>query len=79
MTPPTRSSLHAYLEPASHDRLHAFADDHGISVSALIQAFAERLPHPTKRTSQPPRVDLTELVTRSRVIDADRRKRGKPR
>lgn len=56
----------------ARDLLRDFAESNGISVSALLEAIARRLP--------PPAGDLTprdrEVVEEARAIDAERRRRG---
>lgn len=72
-----RRALHAYLSPAAHDTWHDFATEHGVSVSALLEALSEPL------TSGLPEVSIADVldgaVTSARATDAARRRRSRTR
>jgi hypothetical protein len=36
----SRKAIHAFLTPSSHEAWHAYAAEHGVSVSAMIEAMA---------------------------------------
>lgn len=56
----------------ARDLFRDFADQHGVSVSALLESFARRLPPP--ETKLWPR--LRDAVEEARAIDVERRRRG---
>jgi len=66
-----RKALHAYVSTDAHEQWHSAAQTWGVSVSALLEALAPDLPD----------VDLVigdrgdAIVTTSRQIDAQRRRR----
>ncbi len=66
---PDRSPIHAYVPKASHDAWHAFAVDHGPSVSALLDAIGRRLA--TGET----KLDMIQVARQARQIDSDNRRR----
>jgi hypothetical protein len=68
-THPQRKALHAYLSDDAHETWHAVAADHGVSVSALLEALAADL------ASERSHADLEAVVRRARRVDAERRRR----
>jgi len=66
-----RKALHAYVSTGAHEQWHSAAQTWGVSVSALLEALAPDLPD----------VDIVigdrgdAIVTTSRQIDAQRRRR----
>jgi hypothetical protein len=56
----------------ARDLLTAFANAHGVTVSALLEAIARRLP-PDGGALSP---DHVEIVSEARAIDVERRSRG---
>ena len=73
----SRKALHAYVSDAAHDQWHDFAAEEGVSVSALIEAFAPQLGDPD-RESETVNVRLGAVVVSARKIDAARRRRRTP-
>lgn len=67
--------LGARLSDEAADGWHQFADLHGVSVSALLEAFGRALAAAVE--GREPR--LAEVVDEARVIDTERRKRPGPR
>lgn len=64
---PGRSALHAYLSDDAHHAWHEAAAEHGVSVSAILEALApivDRL-----------LVDEPYLARNARKVDATRRRR----
>jgi hypothetical protein len=68
-TQPQRKALHAYLSDEAHEIWHAVAADHGVSVSALLEALAADL------ASDHSHADFEAVVRRARRVDAERRRR----
>lgn len=70
----SRKAIHAYLSPDAHDGWHDFAAEHGVSVSALLEAIAEdwaaRID--AGETASPDREQLARVA---RQVDAARRRR----
>jgi hypothetical protein len=62
-----RKALHAYLSDEAHAQWHAYAERHAVSVSALIEAMAQRLP------------EDGNLIATAQQIDVNRRRRRKNR
>jgi|688.fasta_scaffold06002_13 hypothetical protein len=63
-----RRAIHAYLSPEAHESWRNFADENGVSVSALLEAYAALLQ------------DLGDdgrkaIVGAARMIDSARRRR----
>jgi hypothetical protein len=58
------------MSDEARDRWKRFADHHGVSVSALLEAMAEALPHP------PESPELIAVIEEARAIDVERRRRG---
>jgi hypothetical protein len=73
----TRKAIHAYLSPEAHDGWHAFAAEHGVSVSGLLEAIAldwsDRLASGERAYD-----NEDDLVRAARRVDADRRRRKRP-
>lgn len=65
-----RKALHAYLTDEAHETWHRVAAEHGVSVSALLEAMSERL---GSGDEADPAMD--PIVHRARQIDAERRRR----
>jgi len=66
-----RKALHAYVIDGAHDQWHEFAAEHGVSVSAMLEALAPELDHIAETNG------TAELITTARKIDAKRRRRTK--
>ena len=71
---PARRAIHAFVSSEAHDRWHDFAAEEGVSVSALIEAFASELGD-TDSSEQPISDRLGIVVVSARKIDAHRRRR----
>lgn len=72
--PASRKAIHAFVSVEAHDRWHDFAADEGVSVSALIEAFAPELGD--EALGEEPMFERLEAVIGSaRAIDAARRRR----
>lgn len=70
----SRRAIHAFVSPEAHEKWHDFAAEEGVSVSALIEAFAPELSDADR--GQEPMLDRLGLViTTARKIDAARRRR----
>jgi hypothetical protein len=65
-----RKALHAYLSDEAHETWHTVAADHGVSVSALLEALAAELPRVGTDADGP-----VGIVRRARRVDAERRRR----
>ena len=74
MSHAARRAIHAFVSPEAHDRWHDFAAEEGVSVSALIEAFAPQLSD-EEALAEPMTVRLGATVTSARAIDATRRRR----
>lgn len=72
--PPSRRAIHAFVSPEAHEQWHDFAAEEGVSVSALIEAFAPELADPA-RGKEAVHVRLHCVVVAARKIDAARRRR----
>ena len=68
----SRKALHAYVTDGAHDQWHGFAAEQGVSVSAILEALA-----PTLAVDDEPAdyVNVLDVVTEARRIDARRRRR----
>ncbi len=75
MTQPiSRKAIHAFVSVEAHDRWHDFAAEEGVSVSALIEAFAPELSD--EALGKEPMFERLQVVIGSaRAIDAARRRR----
>lgn len=71
---PSRRAIHAFVSAEAHERWHDFAAEEGISVSALIEAFAPELSDPS-HGDEPMAVRMQSVVVVARKIDASRRRR----
>lgn len=71
---PSRRAIHAFVSPEAHEQWHDFAAEEGVSVSALIEAFAPELSD-AERGKAPMHERLTFVVVAARKIDAARRRR----
>lgn len=71
---PSRRAIHAFVSPEAHDQWHDFAAEEGVSVSALIEAFAPELSDPARGVA-PMHERLSFVVSAARKIDAARRRR----
>lgn len=81
---PGRKALHAYVSDDSHDTWHGFGAEHGVSVSAILQALTEtgtfiELDDPEAGIVLGRTVadHLAIVVSRARRIDAARRRRAR--
>jgi len=71
---PSRRAIHAFVSPEAHEQWHDFAAEEGVSVSALIEAFAPELGDP-ERGKAAVHERLNFVVVAARKIDAARRRR----
>lgn len=79
VSPEPGRSIHALVSAEAHKAWQDFGTEHGVSVSALLEALAEILPvldphsplTPAKR-SKP----MLGLIRAARLVDSDRRHRG---
>jgi hypothetical protein len=72
--PPSRRAIHAFVSVEAHEQWHDFAAAEGVSVSALIEAFAPELNDP-ELGKEPVFRRLEAVVGSARAIDASRRRR----
>lgn len=70
----SRRAIHAFVSPEAHEHWHDFAAEEGVSVSALIEAFAPELGDPERGKSLM-HDRLSFVVLAARKIDAARRRR----
>ncbi|HEY5155273.1 MAG TPA: hypothetical protein VIJ47_11100 [Acidimicrobiales bacterium] len=70
----SRKAIHAFLTPASHEAWHEMAAEHGVSVSALIEALAQDWAD-RKQGSEFDLPEIDALSRSARRIDASRRRR----
>lgn len=68
-----RAALHAYLTQDAHNTIQDYADEHGVSVTALLQALAEELRLEIDASGFDIRLPW---VRRARKVDAGRRTRA---
>jgi|1185.fasta_scaffold18421_4 hypothetical protein len=70
-----RQAIHAYLTDEAHEAWQTFAEDNGVSVTGLLEAFGQTLLEEMKEA------DADEIrqpwVKAGRRIDASRRRRGR--
>jgi hypothetical protein len=69
-----RKALHAYLSDEAHDAWHDRAAEHGVSVSALLEAIARYI------AEDPASDDFgkgSDIVKTARTIDTERRRRNR--
>ena len=66
-TPDDRRAIHCYVTHTGHDEWNFAADEHGLTVSAIIQALAPRIN--ALLTTEP------TLAADARKVDASRRRR----
>lgn len=74
-----RKAIHAYLEVGSHETIHEFAGDNGISVSGLLEALAGQLVAGEDGVDLPPEqrlISTDSMIRAARKIDARRRRRS---
>ncbi|MEZ5229892.1 MAG: hypothetical protein R2710_25485 [Acidimicrobiales bacterium] len=70
-----RKALHAIVSDGAHDQWHDAAASHGVSVTAMLEVLAHRLPSgDNQNDGHDVRID-DELVEQARKIDAQRRSR----
>lgn len=70
----SRRAIHAFVSPDAHEQWHDFAAEEGVSVSALIEAFAAELGD-SERGKEAVEQRMTAVVGSARQIDAARRRR----
>ena len=74
--PETRKAIHAFLTPASHEAWHDYAAEHGVSVSAMIEAMA--MDWADRRDGDGYDLpEVEELAREARRVDASRRRRSR--
>jgi hypothetical protein len=69
-----RKALHAYVSDNAHDQWHEFAAHQGVSVSAILEALGPALTGTTSPEAVAS-IDLSNVVSQARHIDARRRRR----
>ena len=69
-----RKALHAYLSDDAHNVWHDRAAAYGVSVSAMLEAIALSI---DEIDSEEDWGTGTEIVSRARTIDTDRRRRSR--
>ena len=74
-----RKALHAYVSDAAHDHWHGFAEEQGVSVSAILEALAPELNPDPAISRERLGERLTTVVKSARKIDAQRRRRNRTR
>jgi hypothetical protein len=74
MSQAARRAIHAFVSAEAHDTWHDFAAEEGVSVSALIEAFAPQLSD-EQALSEPITDRLGATIAAARAIDASRRRR----
>jgi hypothetical protein len=65
-------ALHAYLSTEAHERWHVFAEEQGVSMTALLETMGVELPVGDDDL----RPEWQSRVRAARKIDAQRRRRG---
>ena len=73
--PTDRKALHAYVSDDAHDYWHGFATEHGVTVSAVLEALAPVLGNCSPKDPAKLTDVLNEVVKAARKIDAARRRR----
>lgn len=68
-----RAAVHCYLTQSSHDVIHSYAEENGVSVTSLVEAMCEAL---SARIEKEGMDCDPDWVRRARRIDAFRRRRG---
>ncbi len=71
-----RRALHAYLSEDAHERWHEFSAEHGVSLSAFLEALSGSL-EPTEGRGELSTADIFALANeQARRVDAERRRRS---
>ncbi|MCU0270399.1 MAG: hypothetical protein MUF83_17375 [Acidimicrobiales bacterium] len=71
----SRKAIHAYLTQEAHDSWHDVAAEHGVSVSALLEAIGQFWTESSNGDGA--QLQRDALVKQARRIDADRRRRAR--
>ena len=66
-----RKALHAYLSEEAHDAWHRFAEDNGVSLSAVLTALGTSLTDTTEMTTGQ-KLDL--VITRAENAEREKRR-----
>lgn len=74
VSPTGRPVLTVALDEATHDRLRALADAEGVTVAALVEAFARALTAPQLVADK---AVGSRRIAEARAIDVERRRRGR--
>jgi hypothetical protein len=77
--PTERAALHAYLDADTRDTFQTYADDNGVSVTGLLEAFGRELAADIEKAIADggDAMDVRQdWVKAARKIDVQRRKRG---
>ena len=64
-----KKQVNVWVSEEAFENLRAFADEHGITVTALLEALGRSLP-----PARTPRW-LAEVIAEARRVDAERRRR----
>lgn len=70
-----RKALHAYVSDHAHATWHGYAGEHGVSVSAILEALAGELEPDSPTLGEPMWQRLDAIVRQARRIDTARRQR----
>lgn len=71
---PDRPAIHAYLSPEAHDAWIVFAEENGVSVTGLLEAFGQNLLLEMRKDGADE--IRQDWVKDGRRVDAARRRRG---
>ncbi len=72
-----RKALHAYVSDEAHEKWHGFAEEQGVSVSAILEVLAGELEIDGENSTVEVGERLNMVVTTARRIDAQRRRRSR--
>lgn len=78
--PSHRPSIHGHVSPKAHDGWHAYCEQTGITVSALLQAIGEAMyddvDGTTVLTIKTTRMSGPDMINHARAIFGKNRRRG---
>lgn len=66
-----RKALHAYLSEEAHDAWHRFAEDNGVSLSAVLTALGTSLADTTEMTTGQ---KLDSVITQAENAEREKRR-----
>jgi hypothetical protein len=67
-----RRAIHVFVSEDAHDGLRLFAQAHGVTVAGFLEALGVAL----HDVDKPPPL-LRDVLAEARIIDAERRERGR--